>query len=195
MVVAIATTADDADEPLPAALTDRPQREPIPPHSALPPADPRKVPSAAAIRAAAAYADAREGLVSFAVVNSEGKLRGRTVDRRYPAASTVKAMLLAAETDRLERDGLPLDDGTRSLLEGMITVSDNDAADAIHARVGDSGMFAVARQAEMKRFIEAGHWGNAQVAASDLARFFSRLDELMVGAHREFALGLLGSVV
>jgi hypothetical protein len=195
MVVAIAIAADDEPPPTLPPLSDSALLQPSPSPSAPPAAEPRKVPSAAAIRSAAAYAEAREGLVSFAVVNSEGKLRGRAVDRRYPAASTVKAMLLAAETQRLERDGLALDQGTRSLLEAMITVSDNEAADAIYERVGDPGMFAIARQAEMERFTEAGHWGNAQVAASDLAGFFSRLDELMAGPHREYALALLGSVV
>ncbi len=196
MVVAIATAADDPGGSVPSpTLSDRAQRAPVASPVAPPPADPQKVPNAAAIRAAVAYADAREGVVSFAVINTEGKLRGRRVDRRYPAGSTVKAMLLAAETDRLESRGSPLDAGTRSLLEAMITVSDNDAADAIHARVGDPGMFAVADQAGMDRFTEAGDWGNAQVAASDLARFFSQLDGLMAGPHREYALGLLGSVV
>jgi beta-lactamase class A len=155
---------------------------------------PARVPTAAAIRDAGLYARGREGAVSFAVLNSQGKLRGRTVDRLYSAASTVKAMLLAAEVERLERESLPLDSETDSLLEAMITYSDNDAADSIYPRVGDAGMFAVARSAGMTEFTEAGHWGNAQISAADLARFYSRLDELMAGPHREYALGLLGSV-
>lgn len=154
-----------------------------------------KVPSAAALRDAWSYARAREGEVSLAVVDSEGRLRGRGEDRLYSAASTVKAMLLAAELERLERDGLPLDPATDSLLDAMITYSDNAAADAIYARVGDEGMFAVAERAGMEGFTEAGHWGNAQISAADLARFYSRLDELMAGPQRAYALGLLGSIV
>lgn len=161
------------------------------------PADRRrpKVPTVAALRDAWAYASGRDGQVSFAVVDSEGRLRGRREHRVYSAASTVKAMLLAAELERLEREGLPLDSGTRSLLEAMITYSDNAAADLIYARVGDEGMFAVAEEAAMKSFTESGHWGNAQISAADLARFYSRLDELMAGPHRDYALGLLGSIV
>jgi hypothetical protein len=46
----------------------------------------------------------------------------------------------------------------------------------------------------MTGFTEAGSWGNAQVSAADLARFFAALEPLAAGPHREYALGLLGSV-
>jgi hypothetical protein len=159
------------------------------------PHEPRKVPTAAALRDAAAYASKRDGIVTFAVLNTEGKLRGRRIGRLFPAASTVKAMLLAAEVQRLEREHEPLDEETESLLRSMITYSDNDAADAIYARVGDAGMFRIARQAGMDRFTEAGHWGNAQIDAADLARLHWSMQALVDGPHRVFALGLLGSVI
>ncbi|HLM30556.1 MAG TPA: serine hydrolase [Solirubrobacterales bacterium] len=155
----------------------------------------RKVPTAAALRDAAAYAGRRDGIVAFAVLNTEGKLRGRRMGRLFPAASTVKAMLLAAEVQRLEREHQPLDEETESLLRSMITYSDNDAADAIYARFGDAGMFRIARQAGMDRFTEAGHWGNAQIDAADLARLHWSMQALVDGPHRVFGLGLLGSVI
>ena len=46
----------------------------------------------------------------------------------------------------------------------------------------------------MTRFTVAGYWGNAQVAAGDLARFFGDLDRMFVKRHREYAKGLLGSI-
>ncbi|MGH2954585.1 MAG: serine hydrolase [Solirubrobacterales bacterium] len=153
-----------------------------------------RVPTPDGLAASARYAAERDGLVSFAAIDGEGRLYGRDLDRLYSAASTVKAMLLAAELERLERERLPLDQGTDALLRSMITRSDNKAADAIYARVGDPGMFAVARRAEMTRFTEAGHWGNAQISAADLAHLYSRLEGLVAGPHREYALGLLGSV-
>ena len=152
-----------------------------------------KIPSAAALQRAAEFARSREGVVSFAVVNSEGKLRGRTLGRLYPAASVVKAMLLAAETRRLA--GQPIDGETDSLLRAMITSSDNDAADAIYARFGDAGLTAVAQRAGMSRYTVAGHWGNSQIAAGDMARFFADLDGAFLGRHRAYAKGLLGSIV
>jgi beta-lactamase class A len=77
----------------------------------------------------------------------------------------------------------------------MITYSDNDAADAIYARVGDPGLFAVARAAHMRRFTVAGYWGNAQVTAADLAHLFSRMRKLLPRPHRRTGLRLLASVI
>ncbi len=156
---------------------------------------PRKLPSAAAVRDAWAYARGRSGVVSFAVVDSQGKLRGRDESRRYASASVVKAMLLAAEVRRLKREGLGIDSTTDALLSAMITYSDNDAADSIYARVGDDGLFEVARRLGMRRFTVAGYWGNAQIAAGDMASFFSDLDRAFPRRHREYAKGLLGSVI
>lgn len=156
--------------------------------------EPRRAPSAAGIRAARDYADARTGVVSFAAVNSDDKLRGEAAGRRFAAASVVKAMLLAAETRRLKHQGLGMDDATDSLLTSMITISDNAAADSIYARVGDAGLNAAAARAGMTRFTVAGHWGNAQIAAADMARFFGDLDRQFPRRFREYAKGLLGSV-
>jgi hypothetical protein len=153
------------------------------------------VPAPGRLKEAWNYARARGGEVSIAIVDTRGRLRGAGENRLYSSASVVKSMLLVAELRRLERDGLPLDAQTESLLRAMITYSDNDAADSIYYRVGDAGLFEVARLAGMDRFTVAGHWGNAQITAADMARMFSDLDRVVAGRHREFGLGLLGSVV
>jgi hypothetical protein len=155
----------------------------------------RKVPSAAGLRAAEEYAQGRAGIVALAVVNSDGDLRGEHERRRFAAASVVKAMLLAAETRRLKHAGEGVDGATDSLLTAMITASDNGAADAIYGRVGDAGLNAVAARAGMTRFTVAGHWGNAQIAAADMARFFGDLDRQFPRRFRAYAKGLLGSVI
>jgi hypothetical protein len=154
-----------------------------------------RVPSAAGLRAARSYANGRTGVVSFAVVSSDGALRAEDGDRRYAAASVVKSMLLAAETRRLNHEGGEIDPETDSLLRAMITMSDNSAADAIYSRVGDDGLLAAAERAGMTQFTVAGHWGNAQIAAADMARFFADLDHQFPRAYREYAKGLLGSVI
>jgi beta-lactamase class A len=153
------------------------------------------IPAVSAMHSAWRFARRRGGQVSLAVVDTDGRLRGRNARRRYVSASVVKAMLLVAELRRLRRDRLPLDPATENLLGAMITRSDNDAADSIYGRVGDAGLLAVARSARMRRFTVSGYWANAQVTAADLARYFSRVRGLLPRRHRRMGLGLLASVV
>ncbi len=62
----------------------------------------------------------------------------------------------------------------------MITLSDNEAADSIYARVGDAGLNEVAAAAKMSHFAgDVGHWSNVKVTAADMALFMSKLDELL----------------
>lgn len=163
----------------------KPKREP----------KPRALPTREWIKEAWTYAGERGGEVSFAVVDTRGRLRGHEMDQLYSAASVVKVMALAAELRRLADEGLPLDEGTDSLLSSMIRYSDNEAADAVYARVGDEGMHAVAERAGMTGFTIAGHWGNAQITAGDMARFFAELDEMFPRRHTKYAQGLLASVI
>jgi Beta-lactamase enzyme family len=163
--------------------------------SASQPAGAAVIPDSDAIKDAWRYASGRGGLVSLAVIDSDGRMRSFEGERPYVSASVVKALLLAAELERLERSGLPLDEATRTLLTQMITISDNNAADAIYARVGDAGLYAVARRAGMGSFTVSGYWSNAQITAEDMARFMWRLDRVLAGPHREFGLGLLGGIV
>jgi beta-lactamase class A len=159
------------------------------------PRPPAAMPGASAMRRAWRFARRRGGQVSIAVVDTEGRMRTREGGRLYTSASVVKAMLLVAELRRLRQQGLPLDPPTEDLLEAMITYSDNDAADAVYARVGDPGLSAVAGAARMRRFTVAGYWGNAQVTAADLAHFFSRVRKLLPRPHRRAGLRLLASVI
>jgi hypothetical protein len=159
------------------------------------PRPPAAMPGPSAMRRAWRYARRRGGLVSFAVVDTKGRMRTREGGRLYASASVVKAMLLVAELRRLAESALPLDPVTEDLLEAMIAWSDNDAADSIYARVGDPGLLAVAEAANMRRFTVAGYWGNAQVTAADLAHFFSRVRGLLPRPHRRTGLRLLASIV
>ena len=169
-----------------------------PPRWVPPPARPRPpptIPRASAIQEAEAFARRRSGLVSLAVVDTEGRLHGLEQNRRFVSASVVKALLMAAELRRMARSGERLDPATESMLRAMITVSDNDAADAAYGRVGDAGLREVARAAGMRRYAVAGHWANSQITAADMAAFFARLHGAMPRRFRPFALGLLGSIV
>jgi hypothetical protein len=151
-------------------------------------------PSKRSIRRAQEFAAGR-GDVSFAVLDDSIGLRGYDPDRQFSSASVSKALLLAAELRRLDREDLPLDDETKDLLEPMITHSDNSAADAVYAQVGDEGLEEVARRAGMRSFeATPGFWGGDQVTAADLARFFFRLEANLPGPHRTFAKSLLARI-
>ena len=151
-------------------------------------------PSAASIHRAQAFA-ADRGDVSFALIDSSVGLRGYDADAQYSSASVSKALLLAAELRRLEREGEQLDSSTKALLEPMITYSDNGAADAIYARVGDAGLDQVADRAGMRDFaVTPGFWGGDQVTAADLARFFYRLDGNFPRRYRAYAKRLLADI-
>lgn len=151
-------------------------------------------PSDGAVREAERFAAGR-GDVSFAVIDADAGLRGYNVDRQYSSASASKALLLAAELQRLRREGEPLDSSTRGLLEPMIVYSDNDAAGGVYARVGDAGLELVAERAGMRDFaMDPGFWGGAQITAADLARFYWRLERNLAGPDLDYGLSLLTNV-
>ena len=125
-------------------------------------------------------AESRTGTVSFAVIGPGGRTVSFEPDRPFFSASISKAMLLVAELRRLRREDAPLDAETRALLEQMITLSDNDAADAIFERVGDPGLNEVAEISGMTGFEgDVAHWSNVKVTAAGMATFMSELDELL----------------
>ena len=84
------------------------------------------LPVRSSVDAARAFAEAAPGTVAFAVEDANGAVRGLDPDLQFSSASVSKALLLAAELRRLARGDEPLDEGTRSLLDSMITYSDND---------------------------------------------------------------------
>ena len=156
---------------------------------------PEAWPAEGAAGKAQQIAESRSGVVSFAAIGPGGRIVGYETDRQFYSASVAKSMLLVAELRRLRREEAPLDPSTRSLLEQMITISDNDAADAIYARVGDPGLNEVAEASGMTGFAgDVGHWSNVKITAADMARFMSELDELLDLPHGDEGSKLLASV-
>jgi beta-lactamase class A len=144
--------------------------------------------------AARAYAASRAGDVSFAVRTQRRSWswRGTTA---YRSASVVKAMLLVAYLRRPDVRGRPLQASERALLDPMVRLSDNDAASAIHARVGVAGLAALGRRVGMRGFVPHAVWGGSSITADDQARLFLRIDWLVPRRHRRYAMSLLRGVV
>jgi beta-lactamase family protein len=169
-----------AAEPKPARVAIRPSAEP-------------RLVAWGGAEEARRWARRRSGTVAFAVLTPGGKIRGLQVNRRFPSASVVKAMLALAVL-RSARDR-PLTGEERALLTPMITVSDNDAASTIYRRVGGAGLTRVAQAAGMTRFLDVGNWADAQLTAGDQVRLFLQIDRLAPRRHRSFLRHLLGSIV
>lgn len=153
---------------------------------------PEPFPSRRRIRAAARYVRGR-ALSSLAVIDTHGRLSGFQPHRRYLTASVVKAMLLVG---RLRQLGNHLPSRSdRAVLEPMIEVSDNHAADAVYRWVGDAGLLAVGKRAGMRDLlVPGGHWGNLQFSAADQAHLFVKIDKLVPPRTRAYARKLLSSI-
>jgi Beta-lactamase enzyme family len=154
-----------------------------------------RVPRRGAIHRAARFARSRGELVSFAAIDSTGRLHSVRGTIPYPSASLGKAMVLAAYLRRLDAAGASLTPEARQRLTSMITWSDNKAADATYPAIGDPGMLEVARRARMRSFEPTGFWSEAQVTADDMARLMWRLRHVLGRRYREFGMRLLAHVI
>jgi hypothetical protein len=137
-------------------------------------------PSAARVQAAARYLAGRTGYSALAVVDDRGGISGLDAYRRFASASVVKSIMLVAYLQLLAREHRPLDRASQALLYPMIHASDNAAASAVLAIVGQQALERVAREAGMRDYQRAsGWWAFTQVSAADMARFFYLQDKLI----------------
>lgn len=141
------------------------------------------------------FAARRAGNVSFAVVDTTGALSCYRCRVPYHSASVVKAMLLVAYLNRLAGEHKELTRDHDAYLNSMIRVSDNEAATAIYADVGDRRLYALADQADMTDFHINGSWGSARITAADQARFFARMQEIIPTEYQGYTRTLLSSIV
>lgn len=156
---------------------------------------PAGFPGRSAVTKATRYLSRRTGRTAFAVVDSEGRLSGVRVHSTFHTASVVKAMLLVAYLRRLDARGQHhVDSYSNSFLYPMIHVSDNSAATQTWSIVGDSGLYAIAREAGMTDFSVSGSWGTAMLSPADQAHYFFEMDSLIPREFVGYARFLLSTI-
>ncbi len=152
-------------------------------------------PSSQGVNAATRYLAGRVGTKAFAVIDDEDKLAGVDLHRRFHSASIVKSMLLVAYLQMLSHQHRPLNRAGSALLYPMIHSSDNEAASAVLARVGEDAVDRVARDAHMVDYESGGaFWGFTEVSAADLARFFFHLEAIIPHRFDAYARWLLSTI-
>lgn len=157
--------------------------------------DPPLYPASRRVIAAAHYLSLRAGITAFAVIDDEDKLAGVNLHRRFHSASVVKSMLLVAYLRMLAAAHRPLDAQSQALLYPMIHSSDNGAASAVLALVGEGALDRVAQDAHMHDYEPGGSsWGFTEVSAADLARFFFNQDKLIPRRFDGYARWLFSGI-
>ncbi|MGH2790441.1 MAG: serine hydrolase [Actinomycetota bacterium] len=141
------------------------------------------------------WANGRQGSITFAVKDTEGRVHARAGRTRVPMASTLKVMFLVAYLRQDSVRHRRLRDSDRSLLAPMIRRSDNDTATRIADRLGPRPMYRLARKAKMKDFHYTRPWGLSTTSARDQARFMFRVDRYVPKRHRGYARWLLAHII
>jgi hypothetical protein len=146
------------------------------------------------VAGAAAWAADRQGTVTFAVRTGD-HLYGRGLDRQFPMASVLKAMLMTAYLRQPSVRDRALGEGDRALLRPMIRRSDNTTATHIRNVVGNGALVRLARRAGMRRFRVHPVWGLSLTTVRDQTLLFLRLERLLPDRHEAYALRLLRTIV
>jgi beta-lactamase class A len=147
------------------------------------------------VAAARRFAARRAGIVSFAVVDEDKRLRGVHPYRTFDSASVVKVMLMVAYLNAPDVRHRDLHEADRKLLRPMITRSDNATAQRIYDKVGNAGLNAVAHDAGMRRFTPNHVWGLSKITARDQAQFMYRIDHFIPNRHLRYAMRLLKEII
>ncbi|HEY6398557.1 MAG TPA: serine hydrolase [Solirubrobacteraceae bacterium] len=140
------------------------------------------------------YNDLRTGDIAFAV-RTDHRFYGYRPDYMEWSASIVKAMLMVAYLDLPWVRNRNLDGNDKSLLDPMITASDNTAAQQVFNIVGQGGLQALASRVGMTHFATSPIWGETEVTARDQTKFFLHIDRYVVPLHRKYAMRLLASII
>jgi hypothetical protein len=141
------------------------------------------------------YAKSRRGTIGFAVFNGNNLIAKYNQDNVVKGRSITKAMILVAMTRKYNA----FNASQKKLLASMIKDSDNAAASQLFNNVGTSAINKVAQDAGMTNFqIDTSGTiytlGGSLVTASDLAKFFAKIINLIPSDHQNYSKQLMGSI-
>jgi hypothetical protein len=168
------------------------------------PSNPPKSPHTVAPSVTAKITPAAGGHISVAVFDREtGRQLTVNGSERYHTASIVKVDILATLLWQKQQAGTALTASQKSLAYQMITVSDNDAADALWALIGKQSGLAHGNQIFGLTHTTPGTttvhpWGQTLTTVGDqltLLRVLTEPGGPLTSASQSYILGLMGSVV
>jgi len=118
----------------------------------------------------------------------------------FDSASVVKVTILGAVLRKALDQHRYLTNNETSLLRAMITMSDNNAASTLWARLGHAYLQHFLNLAGMRQTVlgPGGYWGLTQITAHDemlLLRLLDTSNSVLSNASRAYALGLMAQVV
>jgi hypothetical protein len=129
------------------------------------------------------------------VLDSGGQLSGVHLREHFQTASVIKVMFLTAYLQRLAALHRRLSAADNALLYPMIHISDNEAASAVLAVIGEGAVERVAREAGMSDYAPGvGWWAYSQTSAADQVRLMLALERLIPTQFYPYARGLMAGI-
>ncbi len=144
---------------------------------------------------------ASNGAVTLAVaLPGQGIVYTANSDTRLPLASVAKLLIMLTLLDGTMRPPRELSEDERESLNAMITVSDNDAADALWDEIGGSAgvrAFLDCVGITGVTFSPDDDWGDTAASGEAVAVLLARLEtgDLLDAPRRALALDFMGRVI
>lgn len=117
----------------------------------------------------------------------------------YYNASTVKLAILEALVFQAQESNQPLSDATRNLASKMISISDNNSATQLYAKIGGpSGLKNYVTKVGATTMQPSSSWGLTRATALDyiaIVNAFSWSNDVLTNSSRELIKDLLREVV
>ncbi len=148
---------------------------------------------------AAAFLSQRGGNMGIAVLLPDRGIYTQFGDSKFPMASMIKVVILAATLDRAAAQGRDVTLYERDLIEPMITWSDNDSADELWNGLGGGpGLKAYLERIGVDGIDPdpVGYWGDSQASPKAAAYMLAKLawGDILTPELRAYALDLMTKV-